>query len=145
MTDTSLPIEQVVYVPSTNKQQKAISQQETARRVAEVKRFLSQKFGGYTSEKVEGGYKMGKHLVKEKIVKVTSFATKQAFNKNKSKLVKQLRIWGKKWKQDSIGYEHEGDLFYIKPSKQITNPITLKQMTEKNSPSWIERQIKPWK
>ena len=41
MTDTSLPIEQVVYVPSTNKQQKAISQQETARRVAEVKRFLS--------------------------------------------------------------------------------------------------------
>jgi hypothetical protein len=112
-----LPVENVVYVPSTygEKDQKKISKAEMDSRVAEVKRFLSNNFGGYTSVKATGGYVIrdGK-VVNEKVVKVTSFSTKKDFKKNKLKLFNQIGKWGKDWKQESVGYEHEGDLYYIR-------------------------------
>ena len=146
--DIFLPVEQVVYVPSTNKQQKQISSQEVAKRVAEVKKFLSAKYGGFTAVKGEGGYAMQDRtnkLVQEGVVKVTSFTTKQKYHSNKSVLVSQLRNWGNKWGQESMGLEVEGDLEYIysKGTKSKV-PITVKQMTEKHSPSWIERETKVW-
>jgi len=113
-----LPIENAIYVPSTygEKEQKEISDKEMAKRVAEVRRFLSKNYGGYTSVKAVGGYvlKDGK-LVKENVVKVTSFSTKEDFEKNEDKTFEQVGKWGKKWKQESVGYENEGDLFYVSP------------------------------
>ena len=68
--------------------------------------------------KATGGFvlKDGK-LVKEKVVRVTSFATKKSFDKNRSKVIKQVGAWGNKWKQEAVSYEHEGDLFIITPTK----------------------------
>jgi len=109
-----LPIETAVYVPSTKKGQKKIKQIVMKKRVQNVRKFLSQKYGGYTSIKAIGGYigKKGK-LIKEPVVKVTSFSTKKAFVKNRPIIKKKLLYWKKKWGQESMGYEHEGDLYYF--------------------------------
>jgi len=145
MKDTILPIEQVVYVPSTSQSQKQISPQEMARRVSEVKKFLSEKYGGFTSVKGEGGYAMMKgkseKIIQEGVVKVTSFSTKNKYKTNKTKLLNKLRTWGKKWGQESMGLETEGDLKYVYSKV----PITVKEMTERHSPSWIEKETKVWK
>jgi len=111
-----LPVENVVYIPSTYgvKEQKNVSKAEMDKRVGEVKTFFSNNFGGYTSVKATGGYvlKNGK-LVNESVIKVTSFSTKEDFEKNKSKLFNQIGDWGKDWGQERVGYENEGDLYYI--------------------------------
>lgn len=149
MNDKILPIEQVVYVPSTNQKQRQISPQDMARRVSEVKKFLSDRYGGFTSVKGEGGYAMMKgkseKIVQEGVVKVTSFSTRDKYKTNKTKLHNQLRTWGKKWGQESIGLEVEGDLRYVYPAISTKIPITVKEMKERHSPSWIEKETKGWK
>ena len=109
-----LPIETAVYIPSTNKSQKIIAPKIMSKRVTSVRKALSNKFGGYTSASVTGGYvmKSGK-LVKEPVVKVTAFSTINSFKKNKGSMRKQLGGWKKKWGQESLGYEYEGDLYYV--------------------------------
>jgi hypothetical protein len=57
-------------------------------------------------------------LVKERVVKVTSFSTKREFNKDEPELINQVGRWGNKWGQESISYENEGDLFIIRPPKK---------------------------
>lgn len=110
-----LPIETAVYVPSTTKGQKRVSPKVMQRRVEEVRKNLSRKYGGYTSVSAVGGYVMKSgRLVKEPVVKVTAFAKKKDFTKYKPAMRKQLRKWNKKWNQESMGYEYEGDLYYVK-------------------------------
>lgn len=147
MTETQyFPIEQVVYVPNTVQQNKPISPEATAKRVSEVKKFLSKKYGGFTSVNAAGGSEsQSNRLIQEKIVKVTSFTTRDKFHKLKPALISQLKKWGKKWGQESMGLEVEGDLQYVyTPKKHKVVPITLKQMTVHHSPSWIQSQTKAW-
>lgn len=127
-----LPIEQTVIVPSTSgvRTQKKISEAQLKTRVNNVRRFLSSRFGGYTSVKAVGGFvlKDGK-LVKEKAVKVTAFASKEDFKKKRGQVIRQVGVWGNKWKQESVGYEHEGDLFIISPpKKRIFTPTQRRVM-----------------
>ena len=116
-----LGVEQAILVPSTTKADKKIPEAQYKKRVAEVRKYLSQKFGGYTSVKAVGGYysEPKKKVIQEKVMKVTGFATKKDFNKNKPALIKQLKVWGKKWGQESMGYEHEGDLYYFPQAKSM--------------------------
>jgi len=109
-----LPIETAIYVPSTDKNQKLISKAQLKYRVNEVRAFLATKYGGYTSTKSTGGYvgKKGK-LIKEPAVKVTSFTTFEDFKKHKYTVKKKIKFWCKKWGQEAIGYEYEGDMYYI--------------------------------
>lgn len=115
-----LPVEQAVIVPSTSgvKEQRKISNKEMTGRVNNVRRFFEDKFKGTTSVKTVGTFKLesGK-IIKEKGVKVTSFATKKDFNKNQRQIIEQVGKWGNSWKQESINYENEGDLFIIDPPK----------------------------
>jgi len=108
-----LPIEQAILVPSTKQANKPVSNPEFNRRVAEVRKYLSKEFGGYTSVKGVGGYYSDdkKRLIKEKIAKVTGFSQKKDWNQKK--ILAQLSKWSKKWGQESMGYEHEGDLYYV--------------------------------
>ena len=69
-------------------------------------------------------------LVKEKVVKVTSFATKKDFKKHGSEVITQVGRWGRKWKQESVSYENEGDLFIIKPPKK-GSPRVMKQVVRR--------------
>ena len=116
-----LPIEQAIIVPSTSgiKTQKRISQAKLNMRVNNVRRFMSKRFGGFTDVKSTGGFilRNGK-IVKERVVKVTAFATKKDFKKHKGEWIRQVGSWGRKWKQQSVSYEHEGDLFIIEPPKK---------------------------
>jgi hypothetical protein len=109
-----LPLEMVVYVPSTQDVDKVISVDEMDKRVDEVKQYLASKFGGYSANDKLGGFvdSTGK-LVNEDVVQVTAFSTKEAYQEHKDELIKQLSIWGKKWGQEAIGFEFEGDLMYV--------------------------------
>jgi hypothetical protein len=111
------PVEQAVYVPSTKNIKYPISRKQYNKRVDEVRDYLSDRFGGYTSIRGIGGYKMGKRLVKENVVKVVSFSTRKDFREHKPELIKKLKSWGKKWGQNSMGYEYEGDLYYFPKAK----------------------------
>ena len=129
-----LPVKQSVIVPSTFgiKEQKKISQAKMTTRVNNVRRFLSSRFGGYTSVKAVGGFvlKDGK-LVKEKVVRVTPFATKKDFKKHRSSVINQVGTWGKRWKQEAVSYEHEGDLFIIEPPKSGAVKVMRKVLPSK--------------
>jgi hypothetical protein len=114
-----LPLEMVVYVPSTQDVDKVISVDKMDKRVDEVKEYLANKFGGYTSADKLGGFVDSKgNLVNEDVVQVTSFGTKEAYDEHKEALIKQLAKWGKKWGQEAIGFEFEGDLLYV--PKELT-------------------------
>jgi hypothetical protein len=109
-----LPLEMVIYVPSTQDVDKVISVDKMDKRVDEVKEYLASKFGGYTSSDKLGGYvDSNVNLVNEDVVQITSFSTKEAFEENKKELIQQIAKWGKDWGQEAIGFEFEGDLMYV--------------------------------
>lgn len=127
-----LDIEQAVIVPSTTKGDKPISQTEYKKRIEKVKRYLSKRFGGYTAVKGSGGYYSNdrKKMIHEKVARVVSFSENPKFKKHKPALIKQLGKWGKEWKQESVGYENEGDLYYIK-----TGIINARKHRKRMSPT----------
>lgn len=109
-----LPLELVVYVPSTKDVDKTISEKEMQDRVNEVKEYLGINFGGYSSSAVDGGYVATQgNLVNEKVVKVVAFARREDYEKKKQELIKKLSTWSHDWGQEAIGFEFEGDLYYV--------------------------------
>lgn len=109
-----LPLEIAVYVPSTQDVDKVISESELNARVDEVSKYLAKIFGGFTkSDKVGGFMASNSELVTEDVVPVVSFATKKDYEANKNKLVTKLSEWARKWGQEAIGFEFEGDLYYV--------------------------------
>jgi len=110
---THLPVETAVYVPTTTSTSKSIKANERRKRITETRRILSNFFGGYTQVRATGGYVSGEKVITETIYKVTSFGKKDKFNKNKNKLRTWLLQKKKEWGQESIGYEQEGDMYYI--------------------------------
>lgn len=109
-----LPLELAVYVPSTQDVDVVISDTELNERVNEVSKYLAKIFGGFTkSEKVGGFMTSQSELVTEDVVPVVSFATKDDYEANKNKLVNKLSEWARKWGQEAIGFEFEGDLYYV--------------------------------
>lgn len=110
-----LPVEMAVYVPSTKDANVPISKDELQKRVDEVMEYLGKLFGGYSSSDIVGGYvSESGELIQEDITKVISFSTQDAYDKNKEKLAKKMTEWAKEWSQEAIGFELEGDLYYIK-------------------------------
>lgn len=109
----ALPFQTVTFVPSTKNKSEPISDAEFQKRTLEVKKWLSNAFGGYTSVKAVGGYVLKGKTIEEKINQVTSYSTMEAFKKNRAKFYRQLRIWKRKWLQQSVGTVIENDLYYI--------------------------------
>lgn len=113
---TILEVEVAVYVPSTQgiRAQRPLSDHEMNLRVKSVQKFLSDSFGGFTSFGAQGGYTLetGK-LVSENVTKVTAFADSPMSDKEANLLINKCRFWCKKWGQEAIGLEHEGDLYFI--------------------------------
>lgn len=113
---TILEVEVAVYVPSTQgiRAQRPLSEHEMNLRVKSVQKFLSDSFGGFTSFGAQGGYTLetGK-LVSENVTKVTAFADSPMSDKEANILIDKCRYWAVKWGQETIGLEHEGDLYFI--------------------------------
>jgi hypothetical protein len=109
-----LPFELAVYVPSTTNVSDSISTSEMRKRVKETETYLAETFGGFTSSEKIGGYLSSKStIVTEKVVPVTAFCSMEDFRKNKNKLINKLSVWAKAWGQEAIGFEFEGDLYYV--------------------------------
>jgi hypothetical protein len=111
-----LPMEIAIYVPSTRSANEIISKKEFASRIEEVQEYLSDLFGGYSSVNIDGGYiseDKNKGLIREDVARVTSFGSKDGFEEKFNTLVNKIVGWCKKWSQESIGFEFEGDMFYV--------------------------------
>tara|TARA_R110000765_G_scaffold116446_3_gene209600 strand:+ start:9804 stop:12176 length:2373 start_codon:yes stop_codon:yes gene_type:complete len=104
----------IVYVPSTSDVGNKISKKELDKRVNEVEKFVADEFGGFSKTEVDGGYKAtsGK-IIEEDIVKVSVFANNDNWNNNENRVVSKVKEWANKWGQEAIGFEYEGDLYYI--------------------------------
>lgn len=114
-----LPVRTAIIVPSTSDTDKKISNTAFQKRVNQTRKFLADTNGGFTSVRSVGGFtdKNGK-LVKEDVVVVESFTTKKDFVANRPKVRKFLVKKGKEWKQESMGYEYEDDLYYVDTDKK---------------------------
>lgn len=109
-----LPIEMAIYVPSTEKANQVISKRDYASRIDDVRSFLANLFGGYSSGSIDGGYySEDKGLIQEDVTKVTAFAPKDNLENKLQSLIAQIREWCNAWGQESIGFEFEGDMFYV--------------------------------
>jgi hypothetical protein len=116
-----LPMEMIVYVPSTKDGNIIIPKADFQARVKSVRAYLATKFGGFSSNPTDGGYMSNdnKGLIEEDVVKVTAFATKESLEENLDALLKKIQSWCKAWSQESIGFEFEGDLFYISATSKF--------------------------
>ena len=114
-----LPYEIAVYVPSTKNVSQIISATELSSRVKEVEKFLAETFGGFTSSQKTGGYVSNSNIITEKVVPVTAFCSLIDFKNNKQKLINKISFWSMKWGQEAMGFEFEGDLYYV-PQKLKT-------------------------
>lgn len=125
----------VIYVPSTSNVGEKISEEELESRVKEVENYVANEFGGYTETETDGGYKsQSGEIIEEDIVKVSVFANEKDWSKNESKVVSKVKEWARKWGQEAIGFEYEGDLYYIdnegKFKKGGLTPTKAKQILD---------------
>jgi len=106
-----------VIVPST-KLNKPIHKNTFDKRIKDTRNFFTRRFGGDIAVKQEGGYQYktrhGKKLISEKGVMVTSSMSEDAYLKNKARIERFIVNKQKDWKQDTIGYQVEGN-FYTYP------------------------------
>jgi hypothetical protein len=110
----TLELEMAVYVPSTTVADQIIPKTLFQKRIQEVEKYVSKLFGGYSSTSVEGGYvSKEKGLIKEDVAKVTAFGTEESLKKNFKPLMRQISKWCEAWGQESMGFEFEGDLYYV--------------------------------
>jgi hypothetical protein len=104
----------IVYVPSTTDVGVKIAPVELDKRVDEVKEYFANLFGGFTETDADGGYKSHSgEIVEEEVVKVSVFSKNKNWKENESQVVQKVKDWAKEWGQESIGFEYEGDLYYI--------------------------------
>lgn len=110
---TRLEVEQAITVPSTEFD-KPISPAKFQKRVDEVQTYLAKTFGGETTVTGQGGYvaESGK-LIPEKVKVVTSFADDKDFEQNVAKVYQKIKDWKKQWKQETVAYMVENDLYLI--------------------------------
>ena len=89
------------------------------KRVEETQQFMSVHFGGYTDIKAEGGYVSGKSgkVLKDKTVSVIGFASAENFLKHRDELKEWMMNKVSEWGQETLGFEFEDDLYYIKGKK----------------------------
>lgn len=110
-------VEQVIYVPSTDSLQRTISVEEMEKRIQEVRYELSKLFGGYTSVEGIGGFvktsEKGEELIEEPVTRIISYTTREGFEENSELLIEYLERKRQEWGQISMGYEIEGDMYYI--------------------------------
>jgi hypothetical protein len=114
-----LPFEMAIYVPSTKNIDEIIGKDEFTSRIKEVETFVSKVFGGFSTDRVDGGFYSDdrKKLVREDVAKVYVFGSEYDFESNFNQLINKLKQWGKAWSQESMGFEFEGDLYYVSSAK----------------------------
>lgn len=97
-----------VLVPSTTAKAKKISRKQFTARIKGTQNYLNRQFGGTTKVSAQGSYtlKSGR-LIKERVAKVTAFASPKAIRLKRSKILKHLSNKKKVWGQESLAVELE--------------------------------------
>ena len=115
--DMQFNIRTAILVPSTQHGNQKIGKIEHQKRIEETRKFLAQKYGGYTSVNATGGYidSNGK-LVKEPVAEVVAYTNQEGFDKNHAAVEHYLSAKRGEWTQESIGYEYDKNahLYYYK-------------------------------
>jgi hypothetical protein len=113
---THLPLELTLFVPST-KRDEPISVSQFKKIVQDAEKEMGKLFGGYTRTNTQGGWvDAGGELIEEPIATVTSFTTVENFEKGKAQFEQYVKQIRKKYNQDAISIEFEGDLYFYEPS-----------------------------
>ena len=107
-------IHAVIYVPSTKAFSKPITGREFKKRIFETANFMNRTFGGTTKIRGIGSYNMNDKIINEKIVKVETFAKVKDYQRADLKIKEFIQKKRRLWKQDSIGYEFEEEMYFIK-------------------------------
>lgn len=90
------------YVPST-RLDKAISSGRVKARVNQIAEVMTSYYGGATLEACQGWYKAKSgQVINEDIVKVTAFATPEAYKQHKQDMLKLAQDKRAAWDQESI-------------------------------------------
>lgn len=129
-----VPQKATVYVPGTNKQQKKLTPSGRSRRINQVRKYLSNKYGGFTSVRATGGWVPDKgkdkgKVVQEPVSQVTSFSKAKKFKKGD--MYNQLVKWGQKWGQEEMGFEYEGDFYRVIMPKKGVKKIAKRKKRKK--------------
>lgn len=103
-----------IYVPSTKNFTEPISELEFKARINEVVSFLNSSFGGTTKIRGVGSYNLDGKPVEEKVAIVDSYTKSKDYGKVDLKLKQFLKKKRKEWSQDSMGYEFEEELIFVK-------------------------------
>jgi ppGpp synthetase/RelA/SpoT-type nucleotidyltranferase len=117
-----LPVEMGIFVPSTKNASVPVSESEFESRVRQVEDFVAKLFGGFSSfDDIQGGYYSDdlKEVIREEVKEVRFFANAGAFTENIKGLLNQITLWCLEWGQEAIGFEIEGDLFYVGANSKI--------------------------
>jgi hypothetical protein len=97
-----------IYVPSTKDVDKKISKGAFDKRVKETQKFLSDKFGGSTTDRRVGTYTSRKgKLVREDIAIVENYSDYEDWKKKDKVVRNYLKKKRKAWKQESLSFEFE--------------------------------------
>jgi ppGpp synthetase/RelA/SpoT-type nucleotidyltranferase len=118
----ALPIEMGIFVPSTKDASVKISDSEFGSRVRQVEDYVAERFGGFSSiEDIEGGYYSSdlNEVIREEVKQVKFFGNVGDFQANIKELLNQITMWCLAWGQEAIGFEVEGDLFYVGANSKI--------------------------
>lgn len=108
-------VRNAVYLTDHDNNGNKISEIEFYSRIREIEDFFVNLFGGHTRAALgKGEFKTLKgKIIEENTVKIESFTDRKTFQKNSEKLKNWLLKKKLEWKQEYIGYEFQGNLFYL--------------------------------
>ncbi len=108
-----LPLECVVYVPSTQGD-RVIDATEFATRRDETADILVSLFGGCRESLSTGRYR-GKDgtIISEEVAVLTGFGDADDYERKREELLAWLIDKRQDWGQEALGFEFEGDLWYL--------------------------------
>jgi hypothetical protein len=108
-----LPLECVVYVPSTQGDD-LIDEAEFQRRRTETASMLVDLFGGCRETLGIGQYRSrGGEIVAEQVAVMTGFGDADDYEDKRRQLLEWLLDRRDEWGQEALGFEFEGDLWYL--------------------------------
>jgi hypothetical protein len=108
-----LPLECVVYVPSTQGS-RVIDAAEFARRRDETADILVSLFGGCRESLSTGRYRSESgEIVSEEVAVLTGFGDADDYERKRQELLAWLIDKRDEWGQETLGFEFEGDLWYL--------------------------------
>jgi hypothetical protein len=110
---THLPLECVVYVPSTQGNE-VIDDATFAARRDQTADILVSLFGGCRESMSTGRYRADDgQIVSEEVAVLTGFGDAEDYERKRGELLAWLIDKRDDWGQEALGFEFEGDLWYL--------------------------------